>query len=180
MKQSEVESLKKDASLFFEKHSWFLPPGFSWDITDFGLNDIYKFGLVLVNLCNEKEYCEKIMYAKEGMTTPAHYHKSKKEDIICRVGSLNIFFYCKDSIDYCNNHILKIKKNNKFIEISCCDVIYLSEGERVTIEPYVSHGFTAMSSEVILGEVSTHNDDVNDNFFLESADRFPIIERDID
>jgi hypothetical protein len=28
MKKSEVESLIKDASLFFTKHSWFLPPGF--------------------------------------------------------------------------------------------------------------------------------------------------------
>jgi D-lyxose ketol-isomerase len=180
MKQSEVDSLIKDASLFFAKHSWFLPPGFLWDVTDFGLNDIYNFGLVLVNLCNEKEYCEKIMYAKAGMTTPAHYHKSKKEDIICRVGGLNIFFYCKDSMHHCNLHKLKIKKNNKFIEISCCDTVYLSEGERITIDPYISHAFTAMSSEVILGEVSTYNDDMNDNFFLESADRFPVVERDID
>ena len=30
------------------------------------------------------------MYAQKGMTTPAHAHKKKKEDIICRWGKLAV------------------------------------------------------------------------------------------
>lgn len=65
-----------------------MPPNARWDITDFGLGNWKRFGLVLVNLAEEPEYCEKLMYAQKGMTTPAHAHKKKKEDIISRGASL--------------------------------------------------------------------------------------------
>src|ERR1700735_308416 len=90
MKRSAINNLIRSARSCFAAHGWALPPKPRWDVTDFGLGDWKRFGLVLVNLAEEKEYCEKLMYAKKGMTTPAHCHKKKKEDTICRWGRLAV------------------------------------------------------------------------------------------
>ncbi|MEI8342331.1 MAG: D-lyxose/D-mannose family sugar isomerase, partial [Verrucomicrobiota bacterium] len=90
MKRSEINALVTSASSFFKAGGWTLPPEPRWDVTDFGLGDWRKHGLVLVNLAEHAEYCEKLMYARKGMTTPAHCHKKKKEDIISRRGTLQI------------------------------------------------------------------------------------------
>ena len=54
MKRSEINAVLARASSIFEKHGWTLPPEPKWDITDFGLHDFSKYGLVLVNLCEER------------------------------------------------------------------------------------------------------------------------------
>src|ERR1700729_6135 len=90
MKRSDINNLIRSAKKCFESHGWALPPEPRWDVTDFGLADWRKFGLILINLAEEKEYCEKLMYAQAGMTTPAHCHHKKKEDIIARWGTLAI------------------------------------------------------------------------------------------
>jgi D-lyxose ketol-isomerase len=88
--RSDINDLVKTADLFFSANGWRLPPNPQWDVTDFGLGDWRRWGLVLVNLAEEPEYCEKIMYARRGMCTPWHTHRKKKEDIICRAGSLAV------------------------------------------------------------------------------------------
>jgi D-lyxose ketol-isomerase len=65
MKRSEINSLLRAASRCYEAHGWALPPNPRWDITDFGLRDWRRYGLVLVNLAEEPEYCEKLMYAQK-------------------------------------------------------------------------------------------------------------------
>ena len=90
MKRSEINQLIRSAESCYRTHEWALPPRPHWDVTDFGLGDWRRFGLVLVNLAEEPEYCEKLMYAQKGMTTPAHTHRKKKEDIICRWGRLAV------------------------------------------------------------------------------------------
>ena len=90
MKRSEINSLLRSASECYRAHGWALPPNPRWDTTDFGLGYWRRYGLVLVNLADEPEYCEKLMYAQKGMTTPAHAHAKKKEDIICRWGKLAV------------------------------------------------------------------------------------------
>ena len=55
----------------------------------------------------------------------------------------------------------------------------LSAGQRVTLLPGTWHAFEPASDECIIGEVSTANDDLNDNFFLNpDVGRFPGIEED--
>ena len=88
MKRSEINGLLREAEACFGAHHWVLPPKPRWDVTDFGLGDWRRHGLVLVNLTEQAEYCEKLMYARAGMTTPCHCHHRKKEDIICRCGEL--------------------------------------------------------------------------------------------
>ena len=88
MKRSQINEIYLEAAACFARHGWALPPEPRWDITDFGLGNFEQFGLVLINLAEEFEYCEKLMYARAGQTTPLHTHARKKEDIICRHGSL--------------------------------------------------------------------------------------------
>src|SRR5580700_6093827 len=90
MKRSEINRAYSDAVACFARHHWALPARPKWDITDFGLGDFGRFGLTLVNLANEPEYCEKVMFARKGQATPSHCHFRKKEDIICRVGALSL------------------------------------------------------------------------------------------
>lgn len=90
MKRSQINQAVQQASNCFKAHHWALPPNPRWDVTDFGLGNFEASGLVLINLAEEAEYCEKLMYARKGQTTPAHAHKKKKEDIIVRQGVMCI------------------------------------------------------------------------------------------
>lgn len=165
MKRSEINNAVEVATLCFEKNGWVLPPEPKWDVTDFGLGDFTSSGLLLVNLCEEEEYCEKLMFARKNQETPLHYHKKKKEDIICRQGMLALHFW--NIVDGKMNTELSfmLKKNGSFIEVQPSEKIILQAGERVTIPSNVWHKFYPESDECIIGEVSTANDDLHDNFF---------------
>jgi len=55
----------------------------------------------------------------------------------------------------------------------------LRSGWRVTITPGVYHEFVPLSDECVIGEVSTANDDVNDNIFINTlVGRYPDIDED--
>lgn len=181
MKRSEINQLVRQAEQCFEKHDWALPPEPRWDVTDFGLGDVRKFGLVLVNLAEEPEYCEKLMYARAGMVTPAHCHKKKKEDIICRWGQLRIRFWKDEQLGNSEEEDVTIKLNGREIRIQSGDTVILQPGHRVTISPPIYHEFEPVSDECIIGEVSTANDDAHDNFFVNpDIGRFPEIDEDED
>ncbi len=170
MKRSEINRLVERAIACFEAHSWALPPNSKWDVTDFGLGNWRSMGLVLLNLSEEPEYTEKLMYAERGMTTPAHSHRVKKEDIICRSGELTIQLW---------GEAIQIKRNGEPISLSTGAKLILRPGERVTLTPGVVHEFYPTSDQCIISEVSTANDDANDNFFVNPAvGRFPGIEED--
>ena len=66
MKRSELNNAVLQAKAHFEKNGWAIPPDPQWDVTDFGLGEFEKSGLVLLNLADEPEYCEKLMFAKKG------------------------------------------------------------------------------------------------------------------
>jgi D-lyxose ketol-isomerase len=174
LKRSEINQLVLDAQLCFALNGWALPPMPKWDVTDFGLGDWRRSGLVLINLAEEPEYCEKLMYAKSGMTTPMHKHQSKKEDIICRCGELQITFQVpQNTFEMKHNGVVKTFQNG--------EVVVLRAGERVTITQGIYHEFVPLSGECIIGEVSTANDDANDNFFTNpDIGRYPEIFEDVE
>lgn len=177
MKRSEINKAYTDAKSFFEKNGWHLPSNPKWDVTDFGLGDFANFGLVLVNLCEEIEYCEKLMYARKGMTTPAHYHKKKKEDIICRTGEFCIHLWDKEMAK--SGSEVKVKINGDWKTVNSNTQLIIKAGERITLFQGVNHAFWPTSDECIIGEVSTANDDLNDNFFYNpDIGRYPTIDED--
>ena len=172
MKRSEINSAVQEAEKTFERHFWILPPEPRWDVTDFGLGDFSRKGLVLINLAEEPEYCEKIMYVRKGQVTPRHYHKQKKEDIICRFGRLAVRFFSDEPC-------VSVQINGTRQDIPAEEELVLESGWRVTLEPYMDHEFYAQSDYAIVGEVSTANDDTADNFFADpEVGRFSEIEED--
>jgi len=178
MKRSTINFLVQSATRCFHAHSWALPPNPRWDMTDFGLGDWRRFGLVLVNLAEEPEYCEKLMYAQGGMTTPAHTHRKKKEDIICRSGRLAVKVWSDHPQDAAGRPV-QVPLNHAAHEVPSGTVIELPAGSRVTLRPGVYHEFYPLTSEAIIGEVSTANDDLHDNFFVDgNIGRYPGIEED--
>lgn len=178
MKRSEINAAYQRARHFFEANGWAVLPHFRWDITDFGLGHFNQQGLVLINLAEEKEYCEKLMYAEASQMTPAHYHRQKKEDIICRTGQLIIQLWAPGPQPKSGGE-LQAKVNGHWRTLAGGSRLLLQAGERITLEPLMWHAFWPASPQCIIGEVSTANDDANDNFF-DNPDigRFPGIEED--
>ena len=178
MKRSDINYLIGQATQCFASNGWALPPNPKWDVTDFGLGDWKSFGLVLVNLANESEYCEKLMYVLQGMVTPAHTHAKKKEDIICRWGQLKIAVWKgKPDLDHLGPFTLNVNGESRGVEHG--EVLHLQAGERVTLIPGIYHEFESTTLECIIGEVSTANDDLHDNFFINpEIGRYSDIEED--
>jgi D-lyxose ketol-isomerase len=173
MRRSEINHLIRTAKHCFETHGWTLPPKPRWDVTDFGLGSWRECGLVLINLCEEPEYCEKLMFALRGMTTPFHTHKKKKEDIICRWGELAIRLSPSEAAE------AFVKVDGEVVAVTGGVTMNLTAGQRITLYPGTFHEFAPISAECIIGEVSTANDDLTDNVFRNAAiGRFASIDED--
>ncbi|MEI7879432.1 MAG: D-lyxose/D-mannose family sugar isomerase [bacterium] len=171
MRRSEINAVVQDAKTAFERHGWALPPNPRWDVTDFGLGDFDKVGLTLVNLAEQPEYCEKLMYVRSNQVTPRHYHAAKKEDIICRWGRL--------AIELPSSAPVRLQVNGEWRDIPAEKPLILVAGERVTLTKGVLHAFWADSGYAIVGEVSTANDDAHDNYFEDKrVGRFSKIDED--
>jgi D-lyxose ketol-isomerase len=178
MKRSEINAAYHAARACFARHGWALPPHPQWDITDFGLGDFIRYGLTLINLAAEPEYCEKLMYARRGQTTPAHTHGKKKEDIICRAGELTLELWPVRPGAH-GPATVTVPVNGAPVTLSAGARLVLAAGSRITLVPGVWHAFYPTSDECVLGEVSTANDDLHDNFFAEpDVGRFPEIIED--
>jgi len=172
VKRSRINAAIREATAAFERHGWTLPPNPRWDVTDFGLGDFENCGLVLVNLAEQPEYCEKLMFTKKNQKTPEHYHASKKEDIICRYGELAVQLLPK-------GQPLSVQVNGELQAVPTDKPLVLPSGWRVTLTQQVAHAFWAQTDYAVVGEVSTANDDAQDNFFANpEIGRFSAIEED--
>ena len=145
------------------------------------MGDFPRYGLTLINLTTEPEYCEKLMYARAGQTTPCHTHAKKKEDIICRAGRLTIRLWStkpeSDTTPVSGETAVAV--DGILCLVPTGRPIRLEAGQRVTLVPGIWHAFAPASNECVIGEVSTANDDLHDNFFLNlNVGRFPGIEED--
>lgn len=168
MKRSEINAAIADAQMAFTTHQWLLPPNPRWDVTGFGLGDFKRWGLILLNLAELPEYCEKLMFARQGQTTPLHTHRSKQEDIIARVGTFAIRLYGCDSEKRISRDggAVRVLVNGTEQSVAPGTTLFITAGERITLYPGVYHEFWPVSAFAIIGEVSTANDDTNDNFFV--------------
>jgi len=178
MKRSEINQAIRDASACFAAHGWVLPPKPRWDVTDFGLGDFDACGLTLINLAEEPEYCEKLMYARKGQVTPAHTHARKKEDIIARFGGLTLQLW-DGPPDAAAGKPCTVRVCGEPVTIASGETLTLKAGERVTLCPGTYHAFWVPAEEGIIGEVSTANDDTNDNIFVNpDIGRYPDLDED--
>lgn len=163
--------------------------GLGWDVTDFGLGDFRLRGLVLFTLRNGdpaglaagrgKLYAEKLLVVRAGQVTPWHFHWSKTEDIINRGGGrleLRLRNSAPDGTPSDEPVTASVDGVARTLEPG--GTVILEPGESVTLLPGLYHDFRGLDSTVLVGEVSTVNDDANDNRFLEPAGRFPEVEED--
>lgn len=159
-----------------------------WDITDFGSGDFYKRGLFLFTLRNgkynvdKKPYAEKIMIVEENQETPMHFHWAKMEDIINRGGgNLVIELYNTTSDDLLDETTpIRLKTDGVERVAEPGGKVILQPGESICLEQGVYHRFYGEpgKGKVLVGEVSTVNDDTADNRFYETIGRFPQIIED--
>ncbi|HBE03083.1 MAG TPA: D-lyxose/D-mannose family sugar isomerase [Spirochaetia bacterium] len=158
-----------------------------WDVTDFGSQNFFRRGLLLFTIRNgnfkknEKRYAEKIMIIEENQETPLHFHEKKMEDIINRGGgNLVMELFRSTSGKKLAKQKIKVAIDGVKRCFSPGEKIILTPGESITLKPSIYHRFYAekRAGRVLAGEVSTVNDDKNDNFFYEKTGRFPEITED--
>ncbi len=160
-----------------------------WDLTDFGSGDFAARGLILFTLRNGpatgvgKPYAEKIMIVREGQETPYHFHHGKMEDIINRGGGnlvLEIHGSTKD--EELSSDPVEVKVDGLGRVVEPGGKVVLTPGQSICLEQRLYHRFWGEEGVgmVLVGEVSSVNDDLADNRFHEPVGRFPEIEEDED
>ena len=161
-----------------------------WDITDFGGGRFDLSGLVLFTLRNgdsrdsqdPKCYAEKIMISREGQLIPMHFHWSKIEDIINRGGgNLLIELFNSTGDEKLDRETpLRVSTDGVTRTLPAGGQLTLRPGQSITVAQRVYHRFWGEPGKgaVLIGEVSSVNDDRTDNRFAEPTGRFPEIEED--
>lgn len=160
-----------------------------WDITDYGLGKFDEVGFSLITIRNgntkmdkyTKTYAEKLLYIREGQTSPMHFHWTKMEDIINRGGgNVLIRVYNSTKDEKFADTPVTVHCDGREMVVPAGTQIRLTPGESISIYPYMYHDFEVEpgSGPVLLGEVSMCNDDNTDNRFYEPMGRFPKIEED--
>ena len=207
MKRSEINRYINDAKNFFAEHQFHLPVWVNWspaewatkgeeceeirrnqlgwDVTDFATGEFEKIGLTLITIRNgnvkydNKTYCEKIMFVRENQVTPTHFHWKKMEDIIHRGGgTFCVRLWKADENEQPTDEVCKVQIDGVTTTIPAGEVLRLQPGQSISFEPYMYHEFWSEGGHSMIGEVSTVNDDENDNRFLQSPGRYPSIEED--
>lgn len=161
-----------------------------WDITDYGKGRFDELGLVLFTLRNGNVaalsegrgmlYAEKLMITARDQVNPLHRHAVKTEDIINRGGGtlvLQMYNSLPDgAVD--EESDVHVASDARLRTLKAGAFLKLSPGESVTLLPGNWHAFWAEGADVLMGEVSTVNDDLTDNYFREPVGRFSTIQED--
>lgn len=163
-----------------------------WDITDYGKGDFDNFGLFLFTVRNGLLedlqrgggmcYAEKIMISRNDQISPMHRHIVKAEDIINRGGgTLALKLFNSDAMgEIDKTSDVTVATDGVLRTQAAGEVLRLNPGESVTLLPGNWHAFWGEGGDVLIGEVSTVNDDMNDNIFTEPIGRFSTIEEDVE
>ncbi|MDX2005657.1 MAG: D-lyxose/D-mannose family sugar isomerase [Meiothermus sp.] len=211
MKRSQINQIIRDGAAFIDAFKFKLPPfahwgpaewaakgpeaaeivqhNLGWDVTDFGLGEYERKGVLLFTLRNGtleelakgdgKVYCEKLLVCKPDQLVMHHFHWRKTEDIINRGGGrLEIVLHQADAEGGFSGEDVRVNCDGVWRTVRAGGSVILEPGESITLRPYQYHQFRALGEAVLCGEVSTVNDDANDNRFLEPLGRFPEVQED--
>ena len=161
-----------------------------WDITDYGQGRFDELGLFLFTVRNGRAedlargsgmlYAEKIMISRRDQLSPMHRHVVKAEDIINRDGGTLVLKLHKSLPDggVDEESPVEVPTDGVVRRLPAGGLLKLNPGESVTLLPGVWHAFWGEGADVLIGEVSTVNDDLTDNVFAEPIGRFSQIEED--
>ncbi len=161
-----------------------------WDITDYGQGRYDQMGLFLFTLRNGRLadlqqgrgmcYAEKLLISHDRQLSPHHTHVIKAEDIINRGGATLVIelFGSDDQGRFSESHGGTVYTDGIPRPYGPGERIHLAPGESITLLPGDWHAFWGGGGTVLIGEVSTVNDDETDNVFREPIGRFSDIEED--
>jgi D-lyxose ketol-isomerase len=161
-----------------------------WDITDYGQGKYSELGLFLFTVRNGSEedlrrgsgmcYAEKIMITRRDQVSPLHRHVVKAEDIINRGGAvLALELYNSDAEGNVDRKTeVAVATDGLLRRQDPGAILRLNPGESVTLLPGNWHAFGGGGGDVLVGEVSTVNNDLTDNIFADPIGRFAEIEED--
>ncbi|MDT8856188.1 D-lyxose/D-mannose family sugar isomerase [Paracoccaceae bacterium Fryx2] len=161
-----------------------------WDITDYGQGRFDELGLFLFTLRNGDLadlrrgggmcYAEKLLISRQDQLSPMHTHVIKAEDIINRGGAtLCVELFGSDAAGAFDAGAGGMVRCDGIARaFAPGEVLRLAPGESVTLMPGDWHAFWGEGGDVLIGEVSTVNDDVTDNIFRDPIGRFAEIEED--
>jgi D-lyxose ketol-isomerase len=219
MKRSEINEILREGKRFLQRMNFHLPVWarwspddwaragheydeirnamLGWDITDFGLGEYDRTGLLLFTIRNGnpkdahvkhetqlKPYCEKILICGDEQVTPTHFHWDKMEDIICRGGGdLVLRLWNADEDGGRNDLPVTVNVDGHMFNVPAGEELVLTPGRSITLRQYQYHEFRGRprpgEDYVLVGEVSKVNDDERDNrFFDDEIGRFPEIDED--
>lgn len=162
-----------------------------WDITDYGQGKFDTLGLFLFTLRNGNLadlqrgggmcYAEKLLISKQDQLSPMHRHYLKAEDIINRGGAtLCVELYGSAPDGSCDKAAGgRVMCDGIARDFAPGEVLRFAPGESVTLLPGDWHAFWGEGGDVLIGEVSTVNDDETDNWFVDPIGRFAEIEEDV-
>lgn len=161
-----------------------------WDITDYGAGDFDRMGLFLFTLRNGRLadlkrgggmcYAEKLLISRQDQLSPMHRHMVKAEDIINRGGATLVveLYGSDDAGGFAEDRGGTVWCDGIARPFGPGDKLRLAPGESVTLMPGDWHAFWGEGGDVLIGEVSTVNDDETDNVFRDPIGRFAEIEED--
>lgn len=191
MKRSDINEILGHTRQFFSMHDVHLPPFASfpptkwqqldqaawqevfdlklgWDVTAFGSNSFAAQGLTLFTLRN-------------GQVTPMHFHWRKREDIINRGGgNLIIELWNAGAHEETENTDVTVTIDGCRQTHAPGSQLRLLPGESICLTPGLYHSFWGERGfgDVLVGEVSSVNDDEHDNHFLQPVARYNNVEED--
>jgi D-lyxose ketol-isomerase len=191
VKRSQINQILERCEAFLLAQQFFLPPfarwdtntwhtseavllkqaGLGWAITDFGLGNFAQHGAIVFTLRNgalfDSVYCEKIIVLERGQTIGHHYHLDKTEDVINRSGGvLEVQLHSLNANNQLGSQPVRVARDGVWTDLPSGTVLRLLPGESVTLLPRTSHLFYAPDSTILMGEISSVNDDSRDNYFV--------------
>lgn len=173
-------------------HEIYVKCAMGWDITDYGQGQFKELGLFLFTVRNGLAqdlergrgmvYAEKIMISRDQQISPMHHHLVKSEDIINRGGGqlvLELFNVdAEGGLD--RKSKVTVPVDGQMRTLNAGGLLKLEPGESVTLHPNIWHAFWGEKGDVLIGEVSTVNDDSTDNIFEADIARFSSIIEDVE
>ena len=179
MKKADIEIARKQAAEVFAKAGIVMNPDelANIEVADFGLNDVYHTGLLLVTYVNTDRYCGKEMVLLPGMTCPEHIHAplpeknyiGKQETFRCRYGKVYLYVEGEPTPNY---HCHPVKEDTCY---TVFHEIVLNPGEQYTIAPNTRHWFST-DTESVISEFSSPSFDELDIFTDKDIQRIPTID----
>jgi D-lyxose ketol-isomerase len=180
---AEMQARRSEIDMIVERRM-------GWDITDYGQGKFDELGLFLFTVRNGLAsdlskgggmlYAEKIMISRKDQLSPMHRHYLKAEDIINRGGGkLVLELFMPDGEGKIDGKAeVSVPVDGMIRRLPAGGLLKLDPGESVTLLPGVWHAFWGEGGDVLIGEVSTVNDDLTDNWFRDPIGRFSTVEED--